>query len=147
MHHGLGVFDNENCRVEAAENRFEDGLLIEDTFDYFAQDPTAPPEGRAAKSPVWTTLAEDAGRFPGSAARLALLSGEELMQELNRDRAFTDRGGDTLDRTVADIAGGEHAWHARLEEKRTATGWRCATLRDIRSREDESLHIPFDVRR
>jgi hypothetical protein len=29
--------------------------------------------------------------FLGSAAGLALLSGEELMKELNGDRAFTDR--------------------------------------------------------
>ena len=76
--------------------------------------------------------------FLGSAARLALLSGEELMKELDGDGAFTDRRGDTLHRTVADVAGGEHARHARLEEKRTAIERRCATLRDIRSREDES---------
>jgi hypothetical protein len=36
-------------------------------------------------------LAESAGMFLGSAARLALLSGEELMKELNGDGAFTDR--------------------------------------------------------
>ena len=47
---------------------------------------------------------------------------------------------------MADVAGGEHTWHARLEEKRTAIERRCATLRNICSREDESLLIPFDVR-
>jgi len=36
-------------------------------------------------------LAESAGMFLGSAARLALLGGEELMKELNGDGAFTDR--------------------------------------------------------
>ena len=85
--------------------------------------------------------------FPGSAARLASLSGEELMQELNGDGAFTDRRGDTLHGTVADVAGGEHAWHARLKEKRAAIERRCATLRGIGPREDESMLIPFDVRR
>ena len=47
---------------------------------------------------------------------------------------------------MADVASGEHAWHARLEEKRTAIERRCATLRDICSREDESPFIPFEVR-
>jgi hypothetical protein len=36
-------------------------------------------------------LAESAGMFLGSAARLPVLSGEELMKELNGDGAFTDR--------------------------------------------------------
>ena len=36
-------------------------------------------------------LAWSAGMFVGSAARLALLSGEELMKELDGDGAFTDR--------------------------------------------------------
>lgn len=34
---------------------------------------------------------ESAGMFLGTAARLTLLSGEELMKELNGDGAFTDR--------------------------------------------------------
>ena len=76
-----------------------------------------------------------------------MFNGKELMKELDGDGAFTDRRGDTLRPTAADVAGGEHAWHARLEEKRTAIERPCATLRDICSREDEPLLIPFDVRR
>ena len=60
--------------------------------------------------------------FVGSTARLALLGGEKLMKELNGDGAFTNRRGDTLHRTVAYVARGEHARHARLEQKRAAIG-------------------------
>ncbi len=42
--------------------------------------------GAATRPPIWTPP-----MFLGSAAQLALLSGEELMKELNGDGAFTDR--------------------------------------------------------
>jgi hypothetical protein len=83
----------------------------------------------------------------GSAARLAMLEGEKLMEELDGDGAFADRRGDTLHPAVANVAGREHAWHARLEEKRAAIEGPRATVRDICPREDEPLLIPFDVRR
>ena len=56
----------------------------------------------------------------GSAARRAMLRGEELMKELHGNGAFADRRGDALRRTVSDVAGGEYARHARLQEKGTA---------------------------
>ncbi len=83
----------------------------------------------------------------GSTAWLALLGGEELMEELNGNGAFADCRRDTLHRTMSDVPGGEHSRHARLEEKRAAIEWPGAALRDICAREDESLLIPFDLRR
>ena len=52
--------------------------------------------------------------------RLALLDGEELVEELDGDGALADRRRDALHRAVADVAGGEHPRHARLEEERAA---------------------------
>src|SRR5262249_34251059 len=70
----------------------------------------------------------------------------ELMKELDGDGAFADCRGDTLHGAVSDVARGEHSRHARLQEKRTAIARQCATLRDIPSREDESMLIAFDIR-
>ena len=51
------------------------------------------------------------------AARLQLLGGEILMQQLDGDRPFADGRRDALDRAVSDVACGEHARHARLEQE------------------------------
>ena len=47
---------------------------------------------------------------------------------------------------MSDVPGGEHARHARFEEKRTALEPRGGLVRDVCSGENESLLIPFDVR-
>src|SRR2546421_610612 len=46
--------------------------------------------------------------------------GQILVNELHRDGAFAHAGGDALDGAMADVAGGEDAGHARLQEVRVA---------------------------
>jgi hypothetical protein len=43
---------------------------------------------------------------------------EVLVDELDGDGAFADGRGDALDRAVADIAGGEYAGKAGLQQER-----------------------------
>ena len=48
------------------------------------------------------------------------LGSNKALHELNRNRPLSDRSGNALDRAMADIAGGEHARHARFEQHRVA---------------------------
>ena len=50
----------------------------------------------------------------------SLLGREELVDELDRDRALADRGGDAVHRPVTDVSRGEDAGHAGLERERAA---------------------------
>src|SRR4029078_5728904 len=59
------------------------------------------------------------GSLVRATARMELDGCEQLVQELDRDRAFTDCRRNALYRSVAHVAGGEHTGHARLEQERT----------------------------
>jgi len=50
----------------------------------------------------------------------AVVLPEVLVHEGDRHAAFADRGRDSLHRAEADVAAGEDARHARLEEVRVA---------------------------
>src|SRR5512143_643800 len=63
----------------------------------------------AHRQTVGTASADGVGELGGSAARLALLGREVLVELLNRDGAFTDGRRHTLDRAMAHVPGGEHA--------------------------------------
>src|SRR6185312_3311379 len=86
------------------------------------------------------------GRLLGTAAWMQLVDCEQAMEELNRDRALSDRRRHALRRAVANVAGREHPRHARLEQKWTASERPGVVVAKICSREDETLVVPLDLR-
>ena len=71
---------------------------------------------------------------------------EQVMEQLDRDRALSDRRRHALRRAVPDIPGRENPRHARLEQEWIAGERPRAIVGKIRSREDETLVIPLDLR-
>ena len=78
-------------------------------------------------------------------AGLALLGVEQLVEQLDRDRALAHRGGDAAHPAVAQVAGGEHPGHARLEEERAALQ-RPGALGDVGTGHHEPLRVALDRR-
>src|SRR3954454_938702 len=72
---------------------------------------------------------------------------EVLVHEGDGHAALADRGGDALDRSVADVAAGEDAGHARLEQVRIAPGPQAARLAHVRAGEHEALRVERDLLR
>src|ERR671915_454860 len=74
---------------------------------------------------------------PGTDARPVRLAVEVAMDELDHDRSLADGGGNSLYRAMADVARGEHARHARLQEQGGGGIGGDFVARDIGPREDE----------
>src|SRR3954452_13929761 len=70
---------------------------------------------------------------------------EVLVHEGDGHAALADRGGDALDRSVADVAAGEDAGHARLEQVGVALGRPAARRAHVRAREHEALRVERDL--
>src|SRR4051794_8644379 len=75
-------------------------------------------------------------------AQIELLGRKELVDEPDRDRAFTDRRGDAVERPMTDVAGGEYTGHAGLERERTALEGPASVVVEIRSGMDEPAAFP-----
>ena len=86
------------------------------------------------------------GRLLRTAARMQAVGYEQAVEELIRDRALSNCGRHPFHGTVSSVAGGENPRHARLEQKRTAIERPSVAAAKIRSREDETLRIPIDLR-
>jgi hypothetical protein len=77
---------------------------------------------------------------------MQLVACEQVMEQLNRDRALSDRRRHAFRRTVPDIPSRENPRHARFEQEWTAGEGPSAVVGKICSREDETLVIPLDLR-
>ena len=71
--------------------------------------------------------AESVGLARPSGSRTAT-GGEELVNELDRHRAFADGRGDSLRRLPADVAGHKDSGYAGLEEEGITLEWPRAAL-------------------
>src|SRR3954453_534946 len=69
------------------------------------------------------------------------------MYEGDGHAALADRGGDALDRGGADVAAGEDARDARLEQMRVPLERPATRRAQVRAGEDEALLVQRDVLR
>ena len=72
---------------------------------------------------------------------------EVLVDERDRHAALSDGGGDALHRAEADVAAGEDAWDARLEQERIALELPPVGDAEIRAREHIAAGIERDLLR
>src|SRR5215207_1219057 len=70
------------------------------------------------------------------------VSCEETVDELDRDRPLSDRGGHTLDRTMPHIARCKDARHARFKQRWPAFERPSVIVCEIGAREQEPLPVP-----
>ena len=66
---------------------------------------------------------------------------EQAVDELDRDRALSDRGGHALDGSMPHVAHCEDARHARFEPQRGALEWPASVVWEIRAREQEAVPV------
>src|SRR4051812_27534356 len=71
-----------------------------------------------------------------------LLGGEELVNELDRDRALTDRRGDAVHRAVPDVARREDPGDAGFQRERAACERPTGPAVDVRAGPDEPAGPP-----
>src|SRR5262249_56920028 len=94
-----------------------------------------------ARASVGSNPTPSAARLPGPGGA------QVLVHESHDGRAFADRGSDPLDGALADVAGREPAWPARLEGHgvRTAVPMDVRLLQDLASGHDVALRVTGDL--
>src|ERR1043166_2831043 len=76
---------------------------------------------------------------------MELIACEELMDELDRDRALADGRGDAVHRALPDVPCGEDTRHVGLERERAAFERPGLVVLDIRSSENEPAVPPREL--
>ncbi len=72
---------------------------------------------------------------------------EQPVEDLDRDRAFTDGGRHPLHGPVPNVAHRQHSGQARLERERRAVERPALVSTEVRPREHEALSVSAHLRR